>query len=110
MSASTKSPLKYLRNNQIRAAIAEAVGLDPDRYRDTPNYNVGFKKDHLRTIARALGPGEETDVEALTVAELLGLVCRLAGDEYDGTAGNQWALKRRNLKAIALRVTDHPPE
>jgi len=66
--------------------------------------------DHLRRVATRLQPDDDTTViEDLTLEELYHVLCSFLGTEYGSNAGNDYKIRRENLKRIHRAVGGRPP-
>lgn len=99
---------KYLRNFELRAEIAGALGMSPARFLEdgTTGAKVLLKK-HVLAVAREIQPEDsDVDVDELDLVELYRDVCEWAGGEYVPNAGNPCGINRENLKKIHRAVTE----
>lgn len=101
--SSEAAPLRYMVNGELRDRLVSLAGITTERY--GAGSDLGLEKQHVAKIAAALGVAPDEDVD-LTLEEYYRRVCDAAGVEYNETAGNQWGLGRRQLKAI-IRAMEH---
>lgn len=91
-------PAKFKRNRELRHELCLAVGVQPgNRYL---GQNRSLRKRHIRALAQELDVETDAPVDELTLEELYAVVCKAAGGEYQGNAGNQWGICRANLKRL----------
>lgn len=88
-------------NGELREHLAGLIGVDTTRY--GPRSDRGLRKQDILVLAGVLNVGPEED-QSLTLEELYRRVCKASSVEYNATAGNQWSLGRRQLKAIIRAV------
>jgi hypothetical protein len=97
--------LTYLRNSDIRAEIAYAVGGDPSRYKH--DRRLKLKKSDLVRIATAVSEHEAP--ASLTVRELYELLDgAVPGMDHTHNSGRSWGITRDDLKTIHQAVGGRP--